>query len=422
MQEPTQGAHLVPVWPSRPHGHPRERRRARIVRTAVSTIVLALACGDYGVLHVGPDDNGSGGAGMRVEPRAPLSVVRSADLGPMKESPVILGRDGATSGAVGGKIVWLYGDTLFDTGQGLSMVSNTWAWTKDRDATNGIDLSFPESRGRPMPLLVESDSEREFDAAHAASNCREEPCGARWALWPQALVADLDRKRALVFYEKVYAEQGLFRFWGVGESVAVWNDLDEPPDRRIDPITGKPPYLFTESDVPFGNARILESDLLYAYGCQSKGWTKQCQVARVPLGDALDPRVWTYYGGKIGWTSEASSAVPVIEANDIMSVAYNRYLGAYLAVYSPPMTNHVMVRTAPRPEGPWSEAVTAFVTRAPHALWVYDAQAHPDYEEDEGRVQYVTYSLATSDKTSEIRLVKVELERNANPALTRPIH
>jgi hypothetical protein len=69
----------------------------------------------------------------------------------------------------------------------------------------------------------------------------------------------------------------------------------------------------------------------------------------------------------------------------------------------------VMMRASERPEGPWSEPVVAFTTRTPKSLWVYDARAHPEYERAGGQIQYVTYSLATGDFKSEMRLVEVEL-------------
>lgn len=419
MQRPV-GRQLVRSRP-RPRSE-RHARRSWPVHSAALAILLAMACGDYGVfLPSVPDDGTDEGNTIQVAPKPGLSVARWTDLGPLKESPLILGRDGGMSGTFADRAVWLYGDTLFDTGGGIEMMSNSWAWTHDRNASDGVDLSFPEFGGEPAPLLLETPEEREFDAAHDPSHCSEEPCGARWALWPLAVVKDPARHRGLVFYSKVYAEEGLFRFVSVGQSVALWTGVDEPADRRIDPATGETPFLFTEGDVAFGNARILEGDQIYAYGCQTTGWEKECKVARAPLSNALEPHAWSYYGSA-GWTFDPLQAVSVIEANDIMSVAYNQYLGAYLAVYAPPRTNQVMMRFAPRPEGPWSEAVPAFSTLTPVQLWVYDAQAHPEYEEDQGRVQYVTYTLVTSDRTSEMRLVRVEISDENTANFTSHVH
>ena len=99
-----------------------------------------------------------------------------------------------------------------------------------------------------------------------------------------------------------------------------------------------------------------------------------------------------------------------MDANDVLSVAYNAHLHAYVAFYAKPMENQILLRTAPAPEGPWSEPRVAFATRKPARLWVYDGLAHPEFERESGRIQYLTYSL-TTEGGSEVRLVEVELSR-----------
>ncbi len=41
---------------------------------------------------------------------------------------------------------------------------------------------------------------------------------------------------------------------------------------------------------------------------------------------------------------------------------------------------------------------------------VHDAQAHPEFNGNDGQIMYVTYSHSTGAFTSELRLVSVELE------------
>ncbi|MBN2494613.1 MAG: hypothetical protein JXR96_08500, partial [Deltaproteobacteria bacterium] len=64
----------------------------------------------------------------------------------------------------------------------------------------------------------------------------------------------------------------------------------------------------------------------------------------------------------------------------------------------------------PRPEGPWSASLHAFDALPPEndAGWVYDVLSHPELEQD-GRIQYVTYSRATGDFLSELRVVELAL-------------
>ena len=94
----------------------------------------------------------------------------------------------------------------------------------------------------------------------------------------------------------------------------------------------------------------------------------------------------------------------------MLSITYNRHLRAYWAVYAKPLANRVLISTAPSPEGPWSPPTAAFDTLKPHQLWVYDALAHPEFERENGRIKYITYSLRTASG-SQMRLVELELAR-----------
>jgi hypothetical protein len=68
-----------------------------------------------------------------------------------------------------------------------------------------------------------------------------------------------------------------------------------------------------------------------------------------------------------------------------------------------------VARTAPDLTGPWSDEATLYTAPEEHAP--YDAVHHAEYEEDGGRVQYVTYSRPTSGWFgSEFALVRVVLQ------------
>jgi hypothetical protein len=102
-----------------------------------------------------------------------------------------------------------------------------------------------------------------------------------------------------------------------------------------------------------------------------------------------------FYPGSSSWSSQISDAVSIIPDGDIMSVASNDYLQQYLAIYSPALSQNVVLRTAPNPEGPWSASVTAFVAMQHVSGNVYDAHAHPEYDANDGQTTYVTYSRST---------------------------
>jgi len=370
---------------------------------------LSLAvCGLLAVLTM----TGCGSSG----PPASLTVAQATDLGTIGNNPKILGRDGGYSGVFAGNSVWVYGDTFLanPNAAGDSLISDSWASTTDLNAAAGI-TGFQEredAAGAPAMLLSYTAAEQAFNAAHQGNPCQQQPCGARWALWPGPVVADTARNRALVFYQLVMAQPGNFNFKAAGYSVAIWQNFADQPQRpTINPTADHPDLLLGQNEPNFGVAAFADGDTLYAYACNGSDPGVPCVLGRVPLENVLNRSAWTFYAGSGNWSSNVSNAVTVLNAAPIMNVSWNDYLQRYVAVYNAPFSQHVMMRTSPKPEGPWSQEVTAFDALAPvnGGNAVHDAQAHPEYNGNGGQVMYVTYSHSTGAFTSELRLVSVQL-------------
>jgi len=354
-----------------------------------------------------------------VGPRPSLTIVRVTDRGTLPVTPAIRARDGGYSTVFQGRSVWLYGDTFLGSpdAQGRTLISDSWSWTANLDATDGI-AGFHErddAVGMPTMILSETPTEHVYNAAHQGKPCQVQPCGARWALWPAAIVTDSVRERALIFYMLVYAQPGDFNFNRVGSSVATWDSFDATPQRPIiDSAASYPTLLFTAEEPSFGSAALSVGGTLYVYGCESVNLDKPCKLARVDPAHVVDRSAWSYYAGQERWSSRIEDAVPVVSGNDILSVSWNNYLDRFVAVYSAPLSRDVMMRTAPAPEGPWSREIQAFAAMPPTGGGtVYDAQAHPEYDVDGGRTMYVTYSRATGPFASEVRLVSIDLQAPA---------
>jgi hypothetical protein len=354
-------------------------------------------------------------------PAPALSVVQATDLGVFGANPKIVGRDGGYSGVFGANVVWLFGDTFLTNpnAEGQSLISDSWAWTTSLDASNGI-TGFQErddSAGAPTMILTLTAAEQAYNAAHAGNPCQQQPCGARWALWPAAMVADPTRSRALVFYQLVSAQPGNFNFQAVGYSVATWQTFADLPQRPvINPDAQYPDLLFTGNEPSFGTAALVVGDTLYAYGCTSSNFAVPCKLGRVDLSSVDDRSAWTFYAGSGTWSSELGDAVEVFTGNSIASVSWNDYLQQYVAVYNSPLSGNVKMRTAPNPEGPWSREVAAFTALAPvnGGSPVSDAIAHPEYNLNGGKTMFVSYSHATGALTSEFHLVSVQIASTAS--------
>lgn len=350
---------------------------------------------------------------------APTIVASAVDLGRLEQSAAIQGRDGGYSAQVFARSVWIYGDSILSlTGEdGSSWRNNTWSHTPDLDASDGL-TGFVESTdeaGAPRELFGQTEAERAFNEAHRGPDCQESPCGARWALWPGPIVWDPVGERALIVYTKIYGEPGPWNFHGIGTGIAVWSGLDQPVQRPVvRPDAEHPTLLWSEQELNLGSAAVVEDGMLYLFGCH--GRSKACKLGRAPLDAVHEREAWRYYAGAESWSADADDAVGLFEAMDMTSVHWNAYVQAYVAFYSPPFENRVMLRTAPALIGPWSAPMHAFDALAPTDNpdgFAYSGLGHAELQADNGRVEYVSYYRGTQPWFGEIRLVRVELDETA---------
>lgn len=329
-------------------------------------------------------------------------------LGTLPQSSKIQGRDGGASGFVFGRSVWTFGDTVSNEpdASGTNWHHNSYALTDDLVAGDGIGaFEDPEVAGGPRYFVPPTDDEADFNAAHLGDPCMTSPCGARFAAWPGPPIADDLRGRALVFYGLIYAEPGDFNFQGVGQSIGIWHDVEGYVERPVfRPDAEHPTLLWGPDDPPWGAGAVVDGDDLYALEC-----VDACALARVPLADVLDPSAWAYWDGAAWVGSPASRAALFIGAPTV-NLQRNGYLGLWTAIYTEPLSNDVVMRTAPEITGPWSGAELLFVADKPDGA-AYDAYVHPEYEEQNGKVMYVTFSRSNGVGWfgSEFQLVRVTL-------------
>jgi hypothetical protein len=394
-------------------------RRLRLVGNGIQPHRLRLLHFSAGVLLVAVAEFTTHGCGVQSGSPPDLTVLKVTFLGTLPTNLDILGRDGGYSTVFQGYSIWLYGDTFLakPNAEDFTLISDSWSYTTDLNAQDGI-TGFQErvdSGGAPTMILPETSAEQIFNAVHNSNNCQEQPCGARWALWPASIVVDPTSGHALIFYMLVYALPGSFNFQAIGNSVATWQSFQDQPQRpAISPpvVAGHPDLLFDQNEPSFGSAALISGGMLYVYGCgiPTSGSDKGCRLGRVSPSNVLDRSAWTYYAGNGAWSAQIGDAVHVFTGDNILSVAWNNYLQQYVAVYSAPFSQNVMMRSSHYPEGPWSSEVTAFTAMQPASGNVYDAHAHPEYDANGGQTIYVTYSRSTpAPFSSEVRLVAITL-------------
>lgn len=322
----------------------------------------------------------------------------------LEQSSAIEGRDGGHSVRVFGRSVWTYGDTVLRVpdDHGLNWHHNSVSWTMDDDAANGITgfVEPAETSGAPRHFMPPTAEELAFNLAHqpdANGECEAQPCGARWAVWPGAPVWDDARQVALVPYGLIYAEPGDFSFRAVGHGFAQWRELAEVPERvRVQNPSSAgaehPELLFGEGEPNFNNAPQIVDGELFAFATDGADG-HVVRLAKVPTESVHDRSAWRFWSGK-RWSANIDDAAELFDGAPIMSVSHNDFLDAWVAIYSEPFSDDIVVRSAPELTGPWSDPALVYTTSESRAP--YDAVHHPEFEQEGGRVQFVTYSRPTT--------------------------
>lgn len=340
-----------------------------------------------------------------------VKVQETRALGALQWDPTVAGRDGGYSARVGERSVWVFGDTGGRTRPGhFGFANNTSCSTRDLDARDGL---FPleehlDDEGYLLEFVPLTADEEAFEQAHSDPETCMDACEGV-ALWPGPLVHDPERRRVLVMYAKLYQRPGYLNITVVGSSIAVWNDelIGVAARPEVAPGSDEPTLMFRDGEFGLATAALTVDGDLLAYSCEGDGFDRPCRLGRVPLADALDRQAWRFYSGG-SWSSDDDDADELFQGAPMMTVHWNEHAGVYIAAYVVPAGNEIEVRTAPAPEGPWSDAATVVHGREPLAgSSSYGGLMHPELSREGGRVEYLTYYL---EQTGTIELVEITWE------------
>jgi len=345
-------------------------------------------------------------------------VITITDMGVVGQNPVIYGRDGAVSTLINGRSMWTFGDTAMSVAgvENHFWDDNSMSWSDNLDASHGITLEhdFLDRTGAPGEFLPYLQWERDYNYAHDTNHCTEDPCGAEFAMWAGFPVADPARHRALVFYYELWRVPGQDGWTSVGSGIAVADSTGKMTRPIENPGSKTPTLMWGPDELAYDGGALVVKDTLYSYGCKTAFVSKKCSVARVPLSAALDKTQWTYYAGNNTWSANPDDAVIVFKGGAAgNSVFYNAYLGVYMAIYSGIFNNDIYYRVAREPWGPWSAQALLFTGKDcwGNDNFDYAAEAHTEFAEQNGKVQYVTYAHTTGFLRMDLPLTRVEFEK-----------
>ncbi|MBF6175523.1 DUF4185 domain-containing protein [Nocardia blacklockiae] len=109
------------------------------------------------------------------------------------------------------------------------------------------------------------------------------------------------------------------------------------------------------------NAFTKADGWVYEYGTPS-GRNHSAYVARVREQDIQNLAEYEYWDGGRWVKGDVNAAAPITGGVGELSVMWNQYLGRYVMLTTDPW-NSVVMRTAPAPEGPWSDPDVLIDTR-----------------------------------------------------------
>ncbi len=333
------------------------------------------------------------------------------EIGMLTQPASVRVRDGGFSILLNDRILWTFGDTFFRGGyvstDSATYRSNTAALA---ELSTPLALAEPlDANGTPFPAIPFTPEEQAFNDSAGGVN-------DRIALWIGGLVPDNDGS-ALAFFWKLHATGPLtYAPLGVGTAHFMSDSTRAVRDSTL---------LFSPSEPVFTKA-FLHEGMVYLFGGRVPGGLAQPQfLARAPLANATDRSAYTFWNGS-AWDPEVNNADTVMTGvSSGLAVDYNAYLEKFTAVYSPPFSNKIVMRTADFPQGPWSSPIELFTGLPPDTTLnvPYNRQGiqHPELAENNGQTIFVSYFRPTGFLLGEMRLAKVTLlMAPAEPMLVSP--
>ncbi len=263
--------------------------------------------------------------------------------------------------------LWVFCDTIWAGSAGRTL-SSTASVSAAGAAMVLYDALDPARSPYPLLPLTPAD-QADNDAKARVAKATGAPHD-RVALWPTGAVA-LDERQALVSYRRVREVGDDVTILGTGLALLPIRGAVVPSPAPLTVVrTGT-----TMVDDPwpavagtsYGPGLTTDGTWVYTFACTA---IDGCRVARAGVA-ALAAGVWTtwqYGGPDATWVDDVARAVPVVMLGGPQSpVPGSRQLSiaevdgvGWVMAYSPEpvFTDHLVLRVADQPTGPWSPAVS----------------------------------------------------------------
>ncbi|MBX7196713.1 MAG: DUF4185 domain-containing protein [Sandaracinaceae bacterium] len=376
--------------------------RGRIGVGLVAALGTLTGCGDATTSDAGSPSLDAPVSDAGHDAGRPVVIASVEDLGALPHpSDTVVGRDGASSGVIGGARLWTFGDTFLShvtPWDGSHVATATGAWS---GSELPIVLEQPvDADGVPAQLVPYTDEELAANQLDATNG---------WAHWPGAVI-DTGDADALLLFQRIKRTAGT-GFDGVAIGTARIAPHETVARRDATELFTRPLPPATGGDVLYGNGGVsVIGDTAYFLGCEGLG----CRLARVPRTRADEREAFEFFDGD-AWVADIDAAEVLLLGVSAASLSWNAYLGRYVMVASRLASNDVVVRTAPAIEGPWPTSSLVIEPSDGGILAAgegtnYLAHEHEGLGNPDGRSIVISYARPLGSFRGEIRLARLTFE------------
>lgn len=381
-------------------------------RSAKMIAALAVAATGWGCQALRP-----------AAPPPPLSVERVELLPDFTTNALAYGRDAGNSIRMGSEILWVFGDTF--TWNDLPCA--TAAWSKadtPHQLWEPVDTWFASFQFYPFSAEEQqfNDTRDPPECCGANQGCGNDDfychcpvgtdCATRIALWPGDLLP-IDDDTAVQPYEKVWVGSVPYDFDHLGTGVAFVERGETTARRALGP-DGEPLLLFGPDEPNFLRAVLVEEDSrrrAYLFAVDNRnGCDVDILVARVEMERFLDRDAYEFWNGD-GWAKSLAEARPALQqvVGGLGSVTWNDHLQRYLSAFNDLCSggDELQLRTAPRPEGPWSEPLAVDISALGGTPDAYAGQIHSSL--GSGRAPVFTFYQPLELGVGRVRMGRIHL-------------
>ncbi|MCZ7569848.1 MAG: DUF4185 domain-containing protein [Ardenticatenaceae bacterium] len=337
---------------------------------------------------------------MPASPETTAPVRAACFLGGLRQartdSWAIIGQDGGQSIDLGDRILFVFSDTLFaalpnlyhnesltapypvPAGRQGIFLANSAGLSRGDDLRQALGeiRYYTDEEGFPREIIEPTGPEREQEVR----------------FWPEHGIS-LDGKVYLYYLGvQTVDRSSIWGFHTLGAGLAV---LD-PESGACERIRRENDWCLWRAEVDdfhFGVQVLRDDEDVYVFASVRKGLLPSALLARVKADQIADPAAYEYlYTPQPEWGPDLEGALSLGESGSEYSVSYNPYLGRYLMIYVEGYGKTLMMRTADRLFGPYSQPQQ--IGHLPHdrsSELLYLGFEHPTYRKNDGETVYITY-------------------------------